>query len=312
MKIAIVVGSRADKPGLDAIESELIKLGVEIGSGPSCEVIQCLMPDIDAAILLGDRAEVLLEAVDCREENIPIIHIHAGETTGQEPDDSYRYCISKLATWCFVPHKEAYEDLVFKEQFGAHDGKQVFNCGSPYITSASNTKLINTHEEGFWPEGNERRIFVAFNPLPEKPVENAEIIEGLMCANLDKYRTLIVAPNTDRGNEELKEQLAKMGKMIDGVSHTKYLSLMADCDVMVGNSSSMCIEASHLGTPCVLVGSRQRYRKKGSNVIHCEPQNIKDAMQNAFKKARRPCTPYGDIDSAKNIAEKIVEVLSDR
>ena len=92
----------------------------------------------------------------------------------------------------------------------------------------------------------------------------------------------------------------------------RYLSLLAQVDVCLGNSSSGIIEAPALGTPSVDVGARQAGRERAASVLHCEPQaaDIAAALQRALSPelqdlAQTCDNPYGD----GHAAERIVGVL---
>jgi UDP-N-acetylglucosamine 2-epimerase len=302
--IECIVGSRADEAGIIAIADEILRLQEEVIVHNGERTLQV---EPKACVLLGDRAEILEVAVSRREMGVPIVHIHGGETTGQEPDDTYRHCISMLADYVFVPHEAARQNAV---EYDCCSALSVFNMGSPFISNVANTELIDTVEGGYWPDGVGHRVLLAFNPLPEKPMENASIIAGLSLAKMDQYKTLIIDPNTDRHSDALCNSLEKIGKVIDTVEHVEYLSLMNDADIVVGNSSAPIIEGSYLGINYLLVGSRQKYRKLGKNVNWCAPNEIGDRIKRYIHRGKIPCFPYGDADSAKKIANKIMEIFN--
>ena len=52
---------------------------------------------IDAALILGDRYEMMAIALTCINYNIPIMHFCGGSETLGSIDDIYRYSISKMA-----------------------------------------------------------------------------------------------------------------------------------------------------------------------------------------------------------------------
>jgi len=307
MKIAIVIGSRADAPGQIAIANALAERGAEVGIVPVSDLDISMFGDIpmfgsdfpeglNAVVVLGDREEVALATVAYRGQNIKIAHIHAGEITGQEPDDTYRDVISRMATWLFVPHNPEWTTF---QPYRTYN--HVFNCGSPFITSVHNTELT----EIIWPSGGPH-IFVAFNPLPEKPEENAEIMKHLCIALKDQQSVHVIAPNTDRGNEDMRQAFGVYG-VHENVSHADYLSFIATADVVVGNTSAGLIEGSYFGTPYVCVGSRQKYRVAGENVIKCEPSEMAEKIEEALAMGRKPNNAYGTKDSARLIAETLID-----
>ena len=86
--------------------------------------------------------------------------------------------------------------------------------------------------------------------------------------------------------------------------------MLKNASCLVGNSSSGIREAGFLGTPVVNVGTRQKGRFRGPNVIDVpyDRDAIKTAILSQVKKGRyEPTHIYGDGDAAS----KIVEVLSE-
>jgi UDP-N-acetylglucosamine 2-epimerase (non-hydrolysing)/GDP/UDP-N,N'-diacetylbacillosamine 2-epimerase (hydrolysing) len=87
---------------------------------------------------------------------------------------------------------------------------------------------------------------------------------------------------------------------------------------MIGNSSSGLIEAPSFGLPVVNVGSRQRGRLRGANVIDVEPsredilRGIEAAQAPVFRaRARAAANPYGDGRAASRIIDALRAVPLD-
>lgn len=92
----------------------------------------------------------------------------------------------------------------------------------------------------------------------------------------------------------------------------KYLSLLKNADVMVGNSSSGILESASFQLPTVNIGNRQKGRIAPKNVIHCLckkediVQAIKTGMSLEFRKTLNGyVNPYGD----GHAAERMVEII---
>jgi UDP-N-acetylglucosamine 2-epimerase (non-hydrolysing)/GDP/UDP-N,N'-diacetylbacillosamine 2-epimerase (hydrolysing) len=97
-----------------------------------------------------------------------------------------------------------------------------------------------------------------------------------------------------------------------------YLSLLGEAAVMIGNSSSGLIEAPSRALPVVNIGSRQRGRLRGPNVIDVLParedilQGIEAALDPALReRLRRLDNPYGDGETAPRIVKVLREVSLD-
>jgi GDP/UDP-N,N'-diacetylbacillosamine 2-epimerase (hydrolysing) len=92
------------------------------------------------------------------------------------------------------------------------------------------------------------------------------------------------------------------------------LSLMRIASVMVGNSSSGIIEAPSFHLPVVNIGTRQKGRVRGANVIDVnhERDNIAQAIRKAlydeeFRASLKVCqNPYGD----GHTSERTVDILN--
>lgn len=324
MNISVIIGSRADLPGQMAI-ADALKGKADVFVRPVGPALQdkiippsAFNPDgkVDCVVLLGDRYEIAKEALHQREIGNPIAHIHAGEMTGQEPDDTYRDVISRMSRWCFVPQTNGYTALAGIGLFGnKHDVFQYrikcFRCGSPFITSAANAQLVNT--ASLWPLGDGPKIFACFNPLPENHAETIGIATALRLLQKEnpEYRFVVISPNTDRHRDVIRESwnYAKRANCIDSVSHEEYLSLMRDCDIMIGNSSAGLIEGSYFGVPYVCVGSRQQFREKGSHVLHCQSRAMARYISKALRMGRKPNESYGGTDSAERIASTLIREI---
>jgi UDP-N-acetylglucosamine 2-epimerase (non-hydrolysing)/GDP/UDP-N,N'-diacetylbacillosamine 2-epimerase (hydrolysing) len=121
-------------------------------------------------------------------------------------------------------------------------------------------------------------------------------------------------PNADPEGRALIERLdAFVAGRANAVARTSlghklYLSTMALCDAVVGNSSSGLLEAPSLGKPSVNVGGRQDGRLRAASVADCTArrQAIGAAIQASWGKDWRGVeNPYGD----GRAAERIVRVL---
>jgi UDP-N-acetylglucosamine 2-epimerase (non-hydrolysing)/GDP/UDP-N,N'-diacetylbacillosamine 2-epimerase (hydrolysing) len=91
----------------------------------------------------------------------------------------------------------------------------------------------------------------------------------------------------------------------------RYLSLLKEVDMVVGNSSSGLYEAPTLRKPTVNIGTRQQGRLTAASVIHCEPVT-EDIVRAIREAARRDCSlvenPYGDGRSAARIVAEIKKI----
>jgi UDP-N-acetylglucosamine 2-epimerase len=85
-----------------------------------------------------------------------------------------------------------------------------------------------------------------------------------------------------------------------------YARVLNNAACIVGNTSSGLREGSYLGTPCVNIGSRQRDRERGENVIDVphDTDEIHDAIARQLSNGRYPRSLlFGDGQAGKRIAD---------
>ena len=95
----------------------------------------------------------------------------------------------------------------------------------------------------------------------------------------------------------------------------RYHSLLSNCDLIIGNSSSGIIESCSFKIPCINIGDRQAQRLSPKNVIHCkfEINDIfraynKGLNKNFIKKIKKIKNPY----EVKNSSSKIFKIINQK
>ena len=91
----------------------------------------------DLLIILGDRFEILAAASVAVINNVPICHLHGGESTEGLIDDSIRHAVTKLSSLHFVSHKKYKKRIV---QMGENPNN-VYNVGALGLNSIKNQKF---------------------------------------------------------------------------------------------------------------------------------------------------------------------------
>lgn len=154
----------------------------------------------------------------------------------------------------------------------------------------------------------------------------SEILEALI--NFKDIYWVFTLPNADTEGrviaKKIKECVSKYpekGKWFDSLGQLRYISLLKNASLMVGNSSSGLIEAPHFELPVVNIGGRQVGRVRGSNVIDvpkCQKDNIVDSIRTAISPHFRESfkgmkNPYGEGNASKKIMRKLKTLsLDDR
>lgn len=276
----------------------------------------------DAVIVLGDRYELLgfcTAAAVCR---IPIVHIHGGEITEGAIDDKIRHAVTKLSSVHF-PSIMEYADRIV--QMG-EDPKRVYPVGALGIDNIMSMKLLDKSEllADLQIVTDLPVAAVTYHPVTgENPQNAVEEINHVMRALLkaDVF-SVITMPNSDVGGDIIYRAILNCvtehsDRMVlkKSLGQLRYLSLLKNADIMVGNSSSGILESASFHLPTVDIGDRQKGRMAPDNVIHCActEQEILSAVQYGMSEKFRDglqgyVNPYGDGKTAKKIASVLAKM----
>lgn len=256
------------------------------------DALNRMEPDI--LVLLGDRFEILAAAQAAMVARIPIAHIHGGESTEGVIDEAIRHAISKMSHLHFTA-AEPYRKRVI--QLGEMP-ERVFNVGALGLDNLSRLELLNRSalEDVLNFRLNRGTVILCtYHPvtLSDDDASNAlkELFESL--DRLPDSNVVFTKGNADSGgrriNQLIDEYVARNAdRMAAFVSlgQVRYLSLLRETDVVLGNSSSGIIEAPALHTPTVNIGNRQRGRLKAPSIIDCDESA--DAIMLAIERALSP------------------------
>ena len=280
------------------VKSKNTDLDMAISSGKCIEefarVFKRNNPDI--SIVLGDRVEAFSTATASYLLNIPVAHIAGGEMTNSLVDDDLRHAITKLSHLHFVSTEE-YKKRVL--QLGEENWR-VHNVGALSLENIENIEIPKKEEiyskYGF--DINYPLCLVVYHPLTKiswkmANYEFASIFDALKetAKSTGKLNIAIIYPNTDAGGYLIVDEIKKISnennlniKTFANLPHEEYISILANSDVLVGNTSSGIIEAPSLGIPYVCVGDRQKGRVRGNNVVdvRCNMIDIKKGLEKAL------------------------------
>jgi len=267
----------------------------------------------DFTIILGDRPEALSTAITSATMNIPIIHLGGGHSSGNI-DDPIRHTISQFSKIHLVSSKKCKEKL---KSLGITENIHIVSASGVDSIKKYHDKLQNK-EEIFSKLGlnpDEKLLVVLYHPEDnQKDTEKGifNIIEAIK-----SHQTLFLYSNLDPGgrfiNKTLETIKSDKVKVCKNLFYLDYLSLIKNCDVLIGNSSSGLIEAPTLKTAFVCVGNREKNREFAENIIHVKKvtkENIAEAISKAlseeFKEKVNNCTnPYDNGDTSAKLLEVI-------
>lgn len=277
------------------------------------DIFQQIKPDI--ILLLGDRYEIFVAAQAALVANIPIAHIAGGDITEGAFDEAIRHSLTKMSHLHFVTNGLSLKTV---KQLGENP-RHIFNVGSPGIDTIKGLKLLSRDELQTKLDFKflNKNLLITFHPttldLKTPREQTLEVLKALR--ELGSETGLIFTmPNADPGGREIRhivEEFASQNpnsRIFTSLGQLLYISLLAQVDAVVGNSSSGIYEAPFLKKPTVNIGDRQKGRLLADSIVNCEP--IKDsvikAIQVAYSKdCSRTFSPYGDGTSSK----KIVDIL---
>jgi len=274
----------------------------------------------DFVLLIGDRSEALGAAIAAVYQNLCLIHIQGGEITGSI-DESARHAITKLSHYHFPSTKQAGKNII---QMG-EDENCVFpyGCPSSDVVYKSNTsvskKIFNM---GVGPKINlsKKYLLSLFHPVTTEYSSAEEQMEELLKAIKEiNIQTILIWPNIDAGSDGVSQAIRKFREKNSDVKlHAyknfdpeEYIPLLGNTICAIGNSSSFIRDASFLGTPVVLVGSRQDGREKSCAVMKSKPEKseiiemIKMQINHGYYDKSNL---YGEPGVSKKIVERIKKI----
>lgn len=279
------------------------------------EVLDRLRPDL--LLVLGDRFEILAAVQAALVMRMPVAHIAGGDTTEGAFDEAIRHSITKMSHLHFVTNEQAAARV---RQLGEDPG-HIFNVGSPgldqikRLTLLERDELARSLEFRFRP----RNILVTFHPvtLETQSAESQfrELLTALESLG-EEVGIIITKPNADTDGRVLIRMIDEFAashpnaKGYTSLGQLRYLSVIAQVDAVVGNSSSGLYEVPSFRKPTVNIGDRQKGRLQAASVIDCAPKaaDIASAISAAFQlDCSRAVNPYGDGESSPRIVEKLRE-----
>ena len=284
------------------------------------DVFYELNPDI--VIVLGDRYEVLAASLAAMFENIPIAHIHGGETTAGAFDEAIRHSITKMSWWHFVAADE-YEKRVI--QLGENP-KRVYNVGGLGVDAISKTKLLSKKElmEKTGIKFGEKNLLITYHSVTLENKTSQQDFKSLLdvLSEIKDIYLIFTMPNADSDGRIIEKMIndfvfnqSERSISFTSMGSLNYLSTLQYVDGVVGNSSSGLAEAPTFKIGTINIGDRQKGRLKAESVIDCEPtkKSIKLAIDKLYghkfqKNLHSVQNLYGNGDAI----EKIMSILSNK
>lgn len=280
--------------------------------------------DPDYLFVLGDRYESFAVALSAFYLGIPIAHSGGGNITkGGAMDDIIRHSISKLASLHFTTCQENANNI---KKLGEEEWR-IFISGSPSVETVKEKELYSKKELENDLEINLDKPTIVFtqHPISSKSDKAREQVKKSLKALKElEFQTIITYPNQDPGSSEIIDEYEKWKEVPHfrfrkNLGQKRYFSLLNYASVVVGNSSSGLLETPIFKIPAVNIGSRQKGRKRSTNVIDVDynSDEIKSAINKAifdsdFLKEVKNCkNPFGNGNTSSIIIRQLKKFYND-
>jgi UDP-N-acetylglucosamine 2-epimerase (non-hydrolysing)/GDP/UDP-N,N'-diacetylbacillosamine 2-epimerase (hydrolysing) len=275
-----------------------------------------LKPDL--VVVLGDRYETFAAAQAAMFMRLPMAHLFGGDVTEGAIDEAIRHAITKMSHLHFATNADSARRLT---RLG-EDPARVFTVGSPGIDSIKRLKLMDRETIGreVGMKLGKRNLLVTFHPVTVEMDRSVGALDELFAslAALDpEFSLFFTLANADAEGRALNERIKAFvtGRpnaiAVASLGQLRYISLMNQADVVVGNSSSGIYEAPSLNVPTVDIGDRQKGRERAASVFHAAPDrgSISEAITGALARGRQPTvSPYGDGETSRRVADRIAAI----
>lgn len=342
LELQTVVGASALLERFGKVEDLLIKDGFKIdgrfyslieGENPvtmakstglglieASSILDTLKPEF--VVIVGDRFEMMSVVIAAAYQNIKIAHTMGGEVTGTI-DESIRHAITKFSHLHFPANEDARERIIKMGE----NSSDVFNYGCPRIDlikdELSQNDSIEKLQGIFEAYGGVGAKFDLTSPyllVSQHPVTTefanarAQFEETLLALNEIKMPTILLWPNADAGSDDISKAIRTFREkynpdwlhLFKNLPTSIYIHLLNTTSCLIGNSSSGLRDAAFVGTPVVNIGTRQKMRMKGENVIdasNCSTE-IFNAISVQLEKGKYISSDlYGDGHAGKKIAD---------
>jgi GDP/UDP-N,N'-diacetylbacillosamine 2-epimerase (hydrolysing) len=247
--------------------------------------------------------------------NIPVAHIQGGEVSGNI-DESLRHGMSKFAHYHFTANEDSKKRLIRLGEVK----KNIFIVGCPSLDALFAEKDLSRNEiiKKFKIDITRDYILIIQHPVTtESHQSKKQILQILKALKKIKTQKLFILPNNDSGAINIIKTIKKNNlNFAPTLQLQEYKTLLKNCKILIGNSSSGIHEAASFSKPVINIGSRQNGRLKPNNVIdvQCNSKEILSKINYALKNKKfikslkNLKNPYGDGKSSIKILNLLKKI----
>ena len=271
----------------------------------------------DLLVILGDRFEMLAAAAIATIHNIPICHLHGGESTQGLIDDTIRHAITKLSAIHFVSHIKYKKRLI---QMGENK-RNIHHVGALGLNSISKTKFLekNYLEKKLKLQFRDKTFIVTYHPVTKVNDSIKHVDELIKAIKVFKKTSFIfTSPNMDSEHNKIIFKIKKFVRENENIYFFKslgkdrYFNMLKYVDGVIGNSSSGIIEVPSFKKGTINIGERQKGRIQSNSVINCKPTKThiiasikKISSKNFVRKLKKIKNPYYKPNTEIKIVQKL-------
>ena len=284
-------------------------------------------------MIYGDRYESLAAMIAGTQMGVPTAHIEGGDyTDGGALDDSVRHAMTKLAHVHFATNEDAAKRLL---RLGEEPWR-VHTVGLPSLDLVAAGRFagpVEVLDDLQLDIGRPILLFCQHSVATEAEEAVAQVrpsLEALAELAAHGYQIILTYPNSDAGGRRMIVEIECLKStagilMVKSLGRRRFLGVLnvigrLGCGAFVGNSSAGIKETPTFGCPVVNIGSRQRGRLRGDNVIDVPYDRA------AILAATRRCVddedfraacraghnPYGAGDAGARVVEILATTPIDR
>ena len=240
-----------------------------------------LKPDL--VVVLGDRYETFAAAQAAMYMRLPMAHLFGGDVTEGAIDESIRHAISKMSHLHFTTNAnfDAAADPARRRPV-AHLHGWIARHRFDQAPEADGSRDHRPRSRN-----GARRTQRSRHLSPaSRSKRTARSARSMNCSprfprSIRQFRLFFTLANADAEGRALNERIKAFvaGRpnaiAVASLGQLRYISLMNQVDVVVGNSSSGIYEAPSLNAPSVDIGDRQKGRERAASVFHARCRNGK-------------------------------------
>ena len=174
--------------------------------------------------------------------------------------------------------------------------------------------------------GNNLELKEPYVVVMQHPVTNendqaeTQVIKLIRAVNDASVQAVWFWPNVDSGSDGTSRGIRRFReknpnlkiRFIKNLEPPQFLSLLKHSKGIIGNSSVGIRECSFLGIPCINIGSRQKNRERGANVVDVSYEyfDILESLKNLLQGGLtlNGTNIYGDGTAGKRMADIIANI----